>query len=191
MKTYIKIGILQFLICVGLIYGTTVTKWQGFVQGIAIELEIYANTHGGNMPPNWDELEPLLRSGLGTAKEDLEHPLSHYFSYFPVSPPTWRQSGMIADGTLVAMTSFVIEEDRRPSKGRYIVYRHADGRFAINWADEDKIQAAFAGAGIILPAATLFKEKPLLIASYVYSDAFLAVATLAVLGIGWRLLRRR
>ncbi len=101
---------------------------------------------------------------------------------------------MVADGALVVMTACVIDEDRRSANGRYIVMRLHDGRFQTNWADEAKIKAAFARAGITLPAATTFKEKSLWLAEYGpwFTDSLLiGVAALAAIALGWRFLRRR
>jgi hypothetical protein len=57
------------------------------------------------------------------------------------------------------MIGFPIDEDRRETKGRYVVVRQADGVISTRWANEEAIQKAAKTASVSIPYAEPYRER--------------------------------
>ena len=134
---------------------TVTTRWDDLLTSVAAAIDHYAKNHEGKLPSDVESL--FIGSTKAMLQDELGGPISSQVLYFPDNPPTLSGDSM----QLLAVIAFPIEEDRRQSVGRYIVYRHSDGRIRSRWEAEDVIQAAAAKANVVIPYAPLYREKPL------------------------------
>jgi hypothetical protein len=150
---------------------TVITNNGGAMLRLRHYIEDYYKLNNGRLP---EKLEDII---MDMREEDRESFLIRKsVLYFNSNQASWRETGMIADGALIAISATPISEDRRAGIGRYILVRDSIGRFESSWGDEEKIQNAFALAGIRLPTAATYKEKPLLPASDEYAAILLTDA---------------
>ncbi len=149
---------------------SAVTLRDALTSTFRSALQHYAQQRNGQLPSTINDPEIIHDMGKYS---DLFNPLSDHIIYFFSARPTWRESGMIAEGEIIAMSAYPIHEDRRSALGRYIELRLANGSFDSSWGDESKIQAALTKAGISVPTAPVFQEKPLLPASLEYATTLL------------------
>jgi hypothetical protein len=145
------------------------TQHGSLMARLSSRIESYVKEHNGRYPENLDAFQNV---------NDFEQAgsISDYVIYFPTARPPWRESGMIADGEIVAISSYAINEDRRPTIGRYMVVRLSYGAFQSQWRDEKTIQAALTKAGITVPTVPVFQERPLIPASLEYAATLLSDA---------------
>lgn len=134
---------------------TISTQWGGLTESIAGAIESYASTHAGDLPPDIDSL--FAGSTKALLEEQLRGPISSKVHYFAGNLPSLNDGKTL----LLATIGFPIEEDRRNSVGRYIVFKAPDGRIRSRWEAETEIQAAVARANLVIPHAAIYREKPL------------------------------
>lgn len=135
---------------------TISTQWGDLAMSVGASIESYAKRHNGELPPDLDHL--YTEEHNEALKEQLGGALSEKIVYFRETlPPLDNTPG----AKIIATISFPINEDRRDSLGRYIIYKKPDGGIDAKWAPEKVIQTSVSKANVSLPEAAVYNEKPL------------------------------
>lgn len=127
---------------------------SGLAAGMAARINEYAADHGGVPPRTWDDLRPYV--DFGRLEINIGGKLETRMILFGEVKP-------LVDGAvktnIVAMTAFPIEEDRRESIGRYIVYQDKSLRFVARWESEEMIQAALLNSNLEMVSPPVYRER--------------------------------
>lgn len=155
-------------------YGTTVsTPAQSASSGLKSALEIYVNQNDGALPQNWTILSefflkrenppsiegrPYILRALdkqvgGKIENSFDLVLQHNVQMVRPNP-----NEIFHGGTIVAVITSPVSEDRRKGNGRYVIWRDTKGSFHSSWLDESVIQAQFERAGLSLPVGPILKQ---------------------------------
>ena len=135
-----------------MLYGRSAsTGWSALNMFIGNAYEKYAKAHDGELPSSWDDLEPYWNSFAVESGTGLKIRENTYIFDRAATLPHVDYTGK-----LLAMSASVIIEERRPEKGRYVVYRAGDetGNWEIGtkWLAESVIQAAARKANVPAPS---------------------------------------
>jgi hypothetical protein len=150
------------------------------VQSVASNLkEIvsdYAREHEGKIP-SWVELNSFIiskekpaapthdtRSSFFLALDSyLGGPVEERFTLLGASPVEMVNTDadpVATGGTIVALTTGAVLEDRKTGIGRYVIWRDAGGKFRSTWLEESLVAAQFRKAAVKLPSGVTRVQPP-------------------------------
>ena len=140
----------------GVAFGTTVsTSNSALIDTVEGLVRAYAIEHNGELPRDWSDLaDPIY---FEVKEREFGVRIDESILLLTENPIP-----IIGDNkTLVAVTSFRIEQDIKDSIGRYYVYRDHDGKFASSWISEQQFLDSVKEWGGFIPSAPLAHASPI------------------------------
>jgi hypothetical protein len=136
-----------------------VTPASAAMNVLGCALEFYEKKHGGQLPASLVVLDPYLIDSvvrqLGGGSIDDAVMLVTGANVQMVTP---NKNEIFKGGTILAVTARPIDEEGRPSLGRYVIWKTSEGRFRTSWLLEKIVAAQFANAGLKLRSGEVLKQ---------------------------------
>lgn len=130
-------------------------------------LEFYEKEHDGQIPTSLEVLDSYLidsvveRLGGGSIEDAVM-----FVNGANVQMVTPNKNEIFKGGTILAVAARPIDEEGRPSLGRYVIWKTSEGRFRTSWLPEKIAAALLANAGLKLRSGDVLKQPRTLGSSF-------------------------
>ena len=153
------------------------TPIQSASANLMRAIKMYAQSHDGEIPSNWSDLDAFLRSKehpsswgsdgrsffFGEMERLLGEKVEEKFLLVADSGIAMAGrdgSSRFDSGTVIVVSASPIGEDRRDEAGRYVIWQKKSGEILSAWIGESLIQNQFREAGATLKTGPIAVQPP-------------------------------